>query len=230
MKIYSLIPKVMADVGAIGKNGVNSYDNYKFRSIDDVYNSLQPALAKNGVFFVPEVLESAETHSTSKNGTAQVRVKQKIKYTFFADDGSSFSTTVEGEAIDRSDKATNKAMTSALKYMLIQVFCIAVAGIDDADSESNEIASQGQAVVKTQKPTTNPLDYKVKFGKFKDKALKDIPPKDLKSMVDWLRNESTAKKKPLTGTALELVTVYEHLQDELSNQEPQFDQDEKIPF
>lgn len=135
-RIFELIPKIMGEIGAIGKNGTNTYDNYKFRSIDDVYNKVQPVLAKNGVFFKPTVLESTESTVVSQKGAAQVRIKQKVEYTFYASDGSSFSTIVEGEAIDRADKATNKAMTAALKYMLIQVFCIAIDGNNDADSGS----------------------------------------------------------------------------------------------
>lgn len=135
-RIFELIPKIMGEIGAIGKNGTNTYDNYKFRSIDDVYNKVQPVLARNGVFFKPTVLESNESTVVSQKGAAQVRIKQKVEYTFYASDGSSFSTIVEGEAIDRADKATNKAMTAALKYMLIQVFCIAIDGNNDADGSS----------------------------------------------------------------------------------------------
>ena len=121
------------------------------------------------------------------------------------------------------------ALTYARRYSLAAL--LNIAQTDDDGNDSGAGGDQVGAVPnKPQQSPTNPLDYKIKFGKFKDKALRDVPPKDLKSMVDWLRNESNAKKKPLTGTALELVTVYEHLQDELSNQEPQFDKDEKIPF
>lgn len=143
-KIFTLIPKVMKQVGAIGKHGFNSFDKYPFRSIDDVYDRLQGPLSDNGVFFVPEVLEEKEEHIQSQKGTDMIRVKMKVRYTFFADDGSSFQTVVSGEAIDRSDKATNKALTAALKYMLIQVFCIAVKDQDDADNESPEIGKPQQ--------------------------------------------------------------------------------------
>lgn len=237
MKIYSLIPKVMADVGAIGKNGVNTYDDYKFRSIDDVYNGLQPALAKNGVFFVPEVIESIEQQFTSQKGTPQIRVKQKIKYTFYADDGSSFCTVVEGEAIDRSDKATNKAMTAALKYMLIQVFCIAVSGMDDADSETNELSGDnntkndnGADKGAGSRAKTNPLEYVVTIGKNKGKRFSDIPEKTRKDLYDYLIK--SGKEKPLTGGGAEYVNVYEHYLDSVNSvdREPQFDKDEKIPF
>lgn len=112
-KIFGLIPKVMAEVGPIKKDGFNSFDKYKFRSVDDVYNKLQPVLSKHGVFFVPEVLESTEEKFSSQKGTSQVRIKLKVKYHIFADDGSTICSVVEGEAIDRGDKATNKALTAA---------------------------------------------------------------------------------------------------------------------
>lgn len=137
-KIYSAIPKVMKDVGAIGKHGFNPHDRYNFRSIDDVYNALQMPLANNGVFFVPEVLEETEQRLQSAKGTDMVRIKLKVRYSIYADDGSFVTTTVSGEAIDRCDKATNKALTAALKYMLIQVFCIAVEQ-EDADKESPDL-------------------------------------------------------------------------------------------
>lgn len=156
----------MRDVGAIGKNGLNDFDKYKFRSIDDVYNKLQPALYKNGVFFIPQVLDSTEEKQTSQKGTQQVRIKLRVKYTIFADDGSSIETIVEGEGIDRSDKATNKALTAALKYMLIQVFCIAVEGQEDSDRETVE---QGQEKAKfaddeTQKKAKDLISKFSKIG------------------------------------------------------------------
>lgn len=133
--IFQLIPKIMKEIGAIAKNGDNEEDDYKFQRIDDVKNKLQPILARHGVFFVPNVIESTE----EKFQKFQVRVKIRVRYLIFAQDGSSTEATVEGEAIDDSDKATNKAMTAAFKYMLIQVFCIAIKGMDDADSTSPKI-------------------------------------------------------------------------------------------
>ena len=47
--IYEAIPKVIADVGAVGKDKVNRQQGFKYRSVDDVFNALNPALAKNGV-------------------------------------------------------------------------------------------------------------------------------------------------------------------------------------
>lgn len=52
-KIYSALCATMADISAIGKKRKNTKQGYVFRGIDDVYNSLQPALIKNRVFVVP---------------------------------------------------------------------------------------------------------------------------------------------------------------------------------
>lgn len=144
-KIYALIPKVMKEVGAIGKNGFNPHDKYKFRSIDDVYNSLQGPLSNNGVFFLPEVLEHKDERVQSAKGHEMVRTTLKVKYTVYADDGSFVVAIVCGEAIDRSDKSVNKALTAAFKYMLIQIFCIAVEGQDDSDKESPQIYNNNGA-------------------------------------------------------------------------------------
>lgn len=206
-KIYSLIPKVMNDVGAIGKNGVNNYDKYNFRSIDDVYNKLQPVLAKHGVFFVPNVIEAHEEHLQSQQGKTQVRVKLRVNYKIFADDGSMIESVVEGEAIDRSDKATNKALTAAFKYLLIQIFCIAVEGSDDADNESPELN-----FVAEKNPETKPRnfapetknDIKIGGGPYQGKRISEVEASELVAYVKKIDEAAgkAGKQKPKWFTDL----------------------------
>ena len=57
-----------------------------------------------------------------------------------AADGSHHTVETFGEAADRSDKATSKAMSAAYKYA-IQAFCIPVRGLPDADRTSPTSAS-----------------------------------------------------------------------------------------
>lgn len=144
MKIYIQIPKAIEAIGSIGKNGKNDIQKYKFRSIDDMYNKIQPVLPTLGLFFVPQVVESKEDIYENAKGNRAIRVKLRVKYTIFADDGSFVEAIVEGESIDTSDKATNKALTAAFKYMLIQLFCISIEGMDDADKDSPDIQSVNQ--------------------------------------------------------------------------------------
>lgn len=141
-KIYEAISNVMADIGAVGKNNTNQFDKYKFRGIDDVMNALYPAMVKNHVFITPEVLESSREERASKDGKTMMYTILKIKYTFYTDDGSNVECVVIGEAMDRSDKSTNKAMSAGFKYACFQTFCIPTEEMQDADLDSPEIGNK----------------------------------------------------------------------------------------
>ena len=136
MNIFQSITKILEEVPAIGKNKKNTTQNFMFRGIDDVMNTFQPLLAKHKVFIVPQVLEQTrEERQTSKGGTLIYSIC-KIKYTFYAEDGSSIEAIVIGEGMDSGDKATNKAMAIAMKYAMFQVFCIPTEEMKDPDSET----------------------------------------------------------------------------------------------
>ncbi len=147
-KIYEAISNVMADIGAVGKNNTNQFDKYKFRGIDDVMNALYPAMVKNHVFVTPEVLEAQREERASKDGKTMMYTILTIKYTFYTDDGSHVKCTVVGEAMDRSDKSTNKAMSAGFKYACFQTFCIPTEELIDSETESPEV---GNAVTVTKK-------------------------------------------------------------------------------
>ena len=141
-KIYAAITGVMKDIGAVGKDSFNEQQRFKFRGIDAVMNALYPALVKNKVFVVPEILEQTREERESSRGGRLIYSICKIKYTFYAEDGSSISAVTIGEGMDSGDKATNKAMAIALKYAFFQVFCIPTEEMADPDAESHEIASE----------------------------------------------------------------------------------------
>lgn len=136
--IYKAISAVLSDVGAVGKDGQNTFDKYKYRSIDAVMNAMHPAMAKHGVFVTPEVLEQSREERSSKNGGVLIYSITKVKYTFYTADGSSVTATVIGEGMDKGDKSMNKAMSAAFKYALFQVFCIPTEEFVDSETESPE--------------------------------------------------------------------------------------------
>ncbi len=139
MKIYAAISAIMADVGAVEKGRKNEQQGYYFRGIDEVYAALHLLLAKHGVFTVPEILDDRTEERTTKNGSHLIYRIIKIKYTFYASDGSSVAATVIGEGMDSGDKATNKAMSVAHKYALIQVFAIPTKDEKDPEVDSHEV-------------------------------------------------------------------------------------------
>lgn len=143
--IYTTINEVMAEIGAIGKNSKNSTQGFMFRGIDAVMNALNPALLKHRLFIVPEILEQTREERTNSKGTTLIYSICKVKYTFYAEDGSSISAVVIGEGMDTGDKATNKAMSIAFKYACFQVFCIPTEEMADPDQESHEVAPKAKA-------------------------------------------------------------------------------------
>lgn len=138
-KIISAISAIMAEVGHIGKSRKNAQQGYNFRGVDDVYAGLQLVMAKHGVICVPEVLEDRTEDRTTAKGSALIYRVLKIRYTFYADDGSSVTAVVIGEGMDSGDKASNKAMSVAHKYALLQVFMIPTDEPKDPENESQEL-------------------------------------------------------------------------------------------
>lgn len=135
-KIYSAMAAAMADIGAISKNKQNKQQGFQYRGIDDVMNALYPILSKHGLFLAPEVLEHTREERTTKSGGNLIYSILKIRYTMYADDGSSVSATVIGEGMDSADKSSNKAMSVGMKYAMFQLFCIPTEEMVDPDAET----------------------------------------------------------------------------------------------
>lgn len=137
-KIYTAISAVMKDCGAVAKTSTNPQQRYKYRGIDAVMNALNPAMIKNGIFVVPNVLEQKREERTTAKGGLLIYSVVTVNYKFYADDGSFVESTVVGEAMDSGDKATNKAMSAAFKYALFQTFCIPTEEMHDSEEDSPE--------------------------------------------------------------------------------------------
>ena len=89
---------------------------------------------------------------TNKGGTILYSML-KIKYTFYAEDGTNVSAVVIGEGMDSGDKASNKAMAIAMKYAFFQVFCIPTEEMKDPDAETSEPSRPKEPAIPTrQKP------------------------------------------------------------------------------
>jgi hypothetical protein len=142
-QIYKKMSDVMKQIGAIGKDQKNQAQGFKFRGVDSFVNSLYPALTAHGVFMAPRCIsEKSElrevVRSSGKAGTDKY-VTIMMEYDFFAEDGSKVTVgPIPAEGFDSGDKATNKALSAALKYALIQTFSIPTEDMAEADKESPE--------------------------------------------------------------------------------------------
>ncbi len=139
MNIYEAIADIMKEGCAVTKSKRNTQQGFQYRGIDDVMNTFQPLMAERGIFLVPEVIEATREERQTKQGGNLIYSVLKIRYTFYASDGSSVSATVIGEGMDSGDKASNKAMAVAMKYAMFQVFCIPTEEMQDPDAESHDV-------------------------------------------------------------------------------------------
>lgn len=136
--IYQAITDIMSEGYAITKDKRNAQQGFRYRGIDDVLNTFQPLLAKHHVFVVPEVLDQQRQERTTGKGGSLLYSLLRMRYTFYAEDGSSVSAVVVGEGMDSGDKASNKAMSVAMKYAMFQVFCIPTEEMQDPDADTPE--------------------------------------------------------------------------------------------
>jgi glutamine synthetase len=150
MKVYQAINSVQAELCKIGiaKDSRNNQgQGYNFRGIDAVYNVLSSIMAQNGLVIVPRMLARTCEERVSKSGGALFYVTVEAEFDLIsAEDGSKHTARTFGEAMDSGDKATNKAMSAAYKYMAFQTFAIPTSGDNDADSSTHEVARKKPAI------------------------------------------------------------------------------------
>jgi len=143
-QVYTAISAVTERLAksGISKDRKNKQQGYNFRGIDDIYDALAAALHQSGLCIIPNVISRTVTEKKSKSGGTLFYVVLDVRYDFVsAIDGSSHTAQVVGEAMDSGDKASNKAMSAAYKYVCLQTFCIPTEGENDADATTHEVAS-----------------------------------------------------------------------------------------
>lgn len=136
--IYQKIANILKETTAISKGRKNQQQNFMFRSIDDVMNTLHESFAKNEVFILQEVQGFTTENRPTKSGGLNTFTRATIKFRYVTTDGSCIETTNVGEAMDSGDKGMNKAMSVALKYSLLQMFLIPTEEKKDPDFDTPE--------------------------------------------------------------------------------------------
>jgi hypothetical protein len=229
MEIYKKVPLIMAEVGAISKDRRNDSQGYAFRGIEDMYAAFHPVLVKHGVFCVPNVLstESQVIDGMTAQGKPKTsfRVVMRVEHRFFAPDGSFVAATTTGEGLDTSDKASNKAMSAAMKYAFIETFCVPTQDIADSDRESPTVDRhvskvdslisafdnyQPEPLPKLASPASpNDLGSTViTFGKsFKGKTFAEVGAKVLEDYLQTTMKYYHDQKKPLPEALDKLMPI-----------------------
>lgn len=158
--IYKKMSEVMRDIGSVGKDQKNQAQGFKFRGIDQFVNSLYPALTKHGVFMAPRCVSEQHELKEVTRGSGKAGIDKHVtilmEYDFFAEDGSKVTVgPIPAEGLDSGDKATNKALSAALKYALIQTFSVPTEDMAEADLESPEIGRRSSSSTSSAQTTVS---------------------------------------------------------------------------
>jgi hypothetical protein len=148
MSVYKAINAVQLELSKVGitKDRRNTQGaGYNFRGIDDMYNTLSPLLSKHGLCILPRVINRDCIERPTKTGGVLFYTTVEVEFDFVsAEDGTKHIVKTFGEAMDVSDKSTNKAMSAAYKYAVMQAFAIPTEGDNDADAHTHEVKTTNQ--------------------------------------------------------------------------------------
>jgi ERF superfamily len=226
--IFWAMPAIMREVGHIEKSRQNPQQGYKFRGIDEVYEAVQLVLAKHGVCVIPFVQhQSREERATKSGGGVLTYTILTVDHTFYAADGSSVVARTVGEAMDSGDKSSNKAMSAAMKYALLESLCIPTREAKDTEEESPEPAPrQAPKSAEQPKPAAQPQpqrqrpwmgklqgvvgDLKLGEAEAAEKGLKGKPREDFVrdariAYLRWCVGRAVSSTLDLTDAEADLV-------------------------
>ena len=128
----------------IAKNRKNESQGFKFRGIDDVMNRMAKHLNEANLVIAPRISSREVNERVNSRGNPLFYVTVQVDYTIYSTiDGSSIVCSVPGEAMDSGDKATNKALSIAYKYLAFQLFAIPID--EDPDATTHTVGAKPPA-------------------------------------------------------------------------------------
>lgn len=139
--IHSCMESCMKKIGAITKDSKMDAQSkgqkiqYVYRSVDAVYNALQPAMIEAGITVVPQVMEYNRIPKDPNSGNYMNTAILKMAFRWTAADGSYVETIVVNEGQDSGDKAFSKAMANCFKYACFMAFVIPTQEMDTFDPD-----------------------------------------------------------------------------------------------
>ncbi len=174
--------ELLAKEGIQKDKGGTREINYKFRGIDDIRNNSSPLMKECALVILPKMVKREEKERTTKSGGFALWVVLDVDFELVNTiDGSKTNIPIISEAVDYSDKATQKAMSQAYKTLAINAFNIPTEGEQDTDAEKKEF--QGKRV-----------------GAFESEEMRKL----------WIANCKNAFEKAENVTSLKDVETFYH--------------------
>lgn len=138
--VVEALAAVMAELPGIAKvkheNPSGKGLTYAYRGIEEITSEVQGLFAKYGIVVVPRVARR-EVKDIVVNNNDWTDTYLEVSWTVYGPGMTSVDASTFGHGRDNSDKGTNKAMTQAFKYLLLDMLCISDPA-DDNDGTNVE--------------------------------------------------------------------------------------------
>ena len=175
MSLASKLAEVMGLVETIPKAGYNSFHKYHFATERDVADSVRKLLAERQVATIVNVESTARFEIPGKSGVRFV-TETPVTVTFIdGETGEREIASAIGQGEDAGDKGANKALTAAVKYILMKTFLIPTGEDADGDAPSAETPKP--------EPKPDPLAHRREMA---TNAAKALPEEDRASLKEWM--------------------------------------------
>jgi hypothetical protein len=137
-KAVIAIHEVMTKVSNVHKSSSQNL-NYDFVSKDTVIAALRSHMIENGLVVYPvEINDVQQVQIQAANSKIAYRATGTVVFRFqHAPSGDYIDVPISSEAIDYSDKATNKLLGFAIKNVLLQTFMLE-SGEKDPEEQTGE--------------------------------------------------------------------------------------------
>lgn len=204
LNLWQRMNNVMMEVGKVSRDKFvqlnSSGAGYKAVTHDNVTSTIRPALVKNGVFVSVDQTDcKVETIEITKRGfkgapdytVNEYMATVYIEVTFFNVENPDEQIKSKGfaYAMDSSDKAPGKALSYAVKNVLLKNLML-----ESCDEEENRDFEKRNNYEPTK---INKGVYILTAGKQKGVPINTLTDNDLKSFLNWIDGED--QKKPVTG-------------------------------
>lgn len=181
--------KLLKEKGVLKKEGVNTYDKYKYFSEAQYKELFTELLSEVGLELSFTELEYNTFEGSEKQANGRMP-KLEFKLTDITT-GFYETTVITGEAIDKGDKAGYKAYTGAIKYYLANTFMVATGDDPEKESPDNKMNNKNTSNV-VKMATEKQIEMIKKLAKEKGKeideeALKGLTVVKASQTIEYLK-------------------------------------------
>lgn len=137
-EIVEAVIAMMVKVGYVQKKGENTFQNYKYASIEGVLEKVQPALTETGLVIVQnEIASDIVGEGNLMLASYEFTLSHKSGVTWGPIRHSAMSA-VRNSKGGYDDKALNKCHTAARKYFILGLFQIPTGLAADPDEDDGD--------------------------------------------------------------------------------------------